>query len=229
MAASPARPAARSSRRLRRIALLFAHRHHDDLRGSRPARCRHVAGISWHVAPGRRHERDSPRDLQVARSRPLRTSPQGRDDQAHASSRCPVRFPDEGCAPLASVRRIRRLALDLGHKLWQVCMSQHLPNREVFAQVIPIMIDDPLEDDARRIDDSLAILWTIVARCSVVSVSRKGSTSSVTCCQAAHMSSFPCSYVEGKEKYWLLAPASGLFVRMQDKGDDDGLHDDTPA
>lgn len=50
--------------------------------------------------------------------------------------------------PLNSHERlgaVRSPAIDIAHKLWQVSVAEHLPNRYILAGVIPVVIDDALE------------------------------------------------------------------------------------
>src|ERR1051326_7731235 len=46
-------------------------------------------------------------------------------------------------------RMIRRFVIDIADKLRQVCMPDHLPNRHIFASVIPVVVNDSLEQVAR--------------------------------------------------------------------------------
>ncbi len=43
---------------------------------------------------------------------------------------------------------VRRLVIDIPDELWQVSVSEHLPNRRILAGMIPVVVNDTLEQIA---------------------------------------------------------------------------------
>jgi hypothetical protein len=49
---------------------------------------------------------------------------------------------------LRCFRTVRGLVIDIADELWQVGVSEQLPNRYILAGVIPVVVDDTLEQVA---------------------------------------------------------------------------------
>src|SRR5215469_11787101 len=58
---------------------------------------------------------------------------------------------ERGKFPYSLMRQVRSLVVDIAHKLRQVDVSEHLSNSRILARVIPIVVDDPLEEIASGI------------------------------------------------------------------------------
>src|SRR5262249_18722905 len=79
-------------------------------------------------------------------------------------------FPSFGCgvwsSSLGLFGAVRSLVIDVAHELWQVCMPQHLPNRAVFAGMIPIVVDRSLEQVSEvEVEGGVAYLHSRLLQC----------------------------------------------------------------